>query len=121
MDHLPEPDLFAIAALEIDTRGDHLQRLHHIFMNRWCAPARWGSLEIFEPRTVSSSVMISLGDRPGRVGPAPPAPNRDASHCGRNALQKSSTSQNTSTIRSNIIASITERRRLISKSLSVTI
>src|SRR3954469_2251474 len=30
--------------LEIDALGDHLQWLHHIFVNRWCAPARWGSL-----------------------------------------------------------------------------
>src|SRR3954470_13344280 len=47
--------------------------------------------------------MISLGDRPGSGprGAVPPGPNRDASHCGRNAWQKSSTSQKTSTIRSN--------------------
>src|SRR6187455_600029 len=43
---------------------------------------------------------------------------RDASHCGRNAWQKSSTSQKTSTIRSNIIASVAERWPLTSKSLS---
>src|SRR3954471_1982808 len=30
--------------LEIDALGDHLQRRHHIFVNRWCAPARWESL-----------------------------------------------------------------------------
>jgi hypothetical protein len=50
--------------------------------------------------------MISLVDRPGcgPRGAGPPVPNRDASHCGTNALQKSSTSQKTSTIRSNIIA-----------------
>jgi hypothetical protein len=30
--------------LEIDALGDHLQRLHHIFVVRWCAPARGGSL-----------------------------------------------------------------------------
>src|SRR3954462_5695747 len=39
--------------------------------------------------------MISLGDTRG-VGP--PVPNRDASQCGRNTWQKSSTSQKTSTI-----------------------
>src|SRR6188508_1774473 len=61
--------------------------------------------------------MISLGDRPGcgPRGAGPPGPNRDASHCGRNALQKSSTSQKTSTIRSSIIASVTERCRLPQK------
>jgi len=50
--------------------------------------------------------MISLVDRPGcgPRGAGPPGPIRNASHCGRNALQKSSTSQKTSTIRSNIIA-----------------
>src|SRR3954449_10658205 len=55
--------------------------------------------------------MISLGDRPGcgppGAGPrgaGPPGPNSDASHCGTNASQKSSTSQKTSTIRSIIIA-----------------
>ena len=66
--------------------------------------------------------MISLGDRPGSGprGAGPPGPNRDASHCGRNAWQKSSTSQKTSTIRSNIIASVTQRWPLTSKSLSVT-
>jgi hypothetical protein len=67
--------------------------------------------------------MISLDDSPGcgPRGTGPPVPNSDASHCGTNALQKSSTSQKTSTIRSNIIASVPERRRLTSKSLSVTI
>src|SRR3954469_16858672 len=54
--------------------------------------------------------MISLDDSPGcgPRGAGPPGPNSDASHCGTNALQKSSTSQKTSTIRSNIIASVTE-------------
>src|SRR3954470_11595986 len=39
--------------------------------------------------------MISLVDTRGA---GPPGPNSDASHCGRNAWQKSSTSQKTSTI-----------------------
>jgi hypothetical protein len=60
--------------------------------------------------------MISLIDTRGA---GPPGPNSDASHCGTNAWQKSSTSQKTSTIRSNIITSATER--LTSKSFSVTI
>src|SRR5215218_4794908 len=39
--------------------------------------------------------MISLDDRPGcgPRGAGPPVPNSDASHCGTNAWQKSSTSQ----------------------------
>src|SRR3954463_9319182 len=50
--------------------------------------------------------MISLGDRPGcgPRGAGSPVLNSDASHCGTNASQKSSTSQKTSTIRSIIIA-----------------
>jgi hypothetical protein len=45
-------------------------------------------------------MMISLVDRPGcgPRGAGPPVPNSDASHCGTNAWQKSSTSQKTSTI-----------------------
>ncbi|HXS31313.1 MAG TPA: hypothetical protein VN755_10810, partial [Steroidobacteraceae bacterium] len=52
------------------------------------------------------SVMISRVGRSGcgLRGGGPPVPNRDASHCGTNAWQKSSTAQKTSTIRSNIIA-----------------
>src|SRR4051812_11405035 len=65
MDHLPKPDLFAIAALEIDTRGDHLQRLHHIFMNRWCAPARWGSLMEFSVGRLGAGIA----DRSDRFRP----------------------------------------------------
>jgi hypothetical protein len=66
-------------------------RLHRIKLLRCLKPELWST---------SSSVMISLGDKPGSGprGAVPPGPNRDASHWGRNAWQKSSTSQKTSTI-----------------------
>jgi hypothetical protein len=67
--------------------------------------------------------MISLDDSPGcgPRGTGPPVPNSDASHCGTNALQKSSTSQKTSTNPSNPTATGQERRRLTTNSLSDTI
>jgi hypothetical protein len=75
----------------------------------------------FEAKEPAHLAALGQIGRPGcgPRGAGPPGPNRDASHCGTNAWQKSSTSQKTSTIRSNIIASITEP--LTSKILSVTI
>src|SRR4051794_34997697 len=44
--------------LEIDALGDHLQWLHHNFVNRWCAPARWGSL--VDRRRESERYLVKL-------------------------------------------------------------
>jgi hypothetical protein len=87
------------------------------------SPERWiehpQNPSAFDPRQRDDLTGRQIGLRPAWGGP--PVPNRDASRCGTNAWQKSSTSQKTSTIRSNIIAFVTQRWPLTSKSLSVTI